>query len=199
MNSVTETKPKRQNRTVTVYLCNTLAEYQEMIATQQGIQELIWRVEIGDSLNWGHLADGRKAGCPRQLHFTHHDSYTRWAEPFDGTRSSVSMLRVRCLDCEAVFTIQPAFIVRYKRYDTDAMAKFATLLFITEDGYRRAGISQALGRDTRQAGTCSVGRGSASNHLADGLKAFLCVLMLLRLKHTRRLWTSCRTLSNTRP
>jgi len=119
VNSVTETKPKRQNRTVTVYLCNTLAEYQEMIATQQGIQELIWRVEIGDSLNWGHLADGRKAGCPRQLHFTHHDSYTRWAEPFDGTRSSVSMLRVRCLDCEAVFTIQPAFIVRYKRYDTD--------------------------------------------------------------------------------
>lgn len=50
----------------------------------------------------------------------------------------MTILRVRCLDCEAVFSIQPSFIVRYKRYDTDAIEKSATSLFITEDSYRSA-------------------------------------------------------------
>ena len=153
MTSVTEAKQKRQNRTVTLHLGNTLAEYQDMISTGEGIRELIRRVEIVDSLNWGCLAGGHKEGCPRRLHFTHHDGYRRWAEHFDGTRSLVAILRVRCLDCESVFTIQPSFIVRYKRYDTDAIEKFATLLFITEDSYRMAGVSQALSLDTRQEGT----------------------------------------------
>lgn len=153
MKSIHETEQKRQNRTVTLYLGNTLAEYQKMISREGGIQALIRRVEIADSLNWGHLADGHHAGCPRHLHFTHHDSYTRWVQHFDGTQSLVTLIRVRCLDCGAVFTIQPSFIVRYKRYDTDAVEKFMVLLFITEDSYRMAGVSQALGIDTQQAGS----------------------------------------------
>lgn len=153
MTSVTEAKQKRRNRTVTLHLGNTLAEYQDMISTGEGIGELMRRVEMADSLNWGCLANGHKAGCARGLHFTHHDSYTRWAEHFDGTRSPVTILRVRCLECAAVFTVQPSFIVRYKRYDTDAIEKFATLLFITEDSYRMAGVSQALSLDTQQEGT----------------------------------------------
>ncbi len=153
MTSVTEAKRKRQNRTVTMHLGNTLAEYQDMISTEEGGQELMRRVEIADSLNWGCLAQGHKEGCPRRLHFTHHGSYTRWAEHFDGARSLVTVLRVRCLDCEAAFSIQPSFIERYRRYDTDAIEKFTTLLFITEDSYRMAGVSQALGLDKRQEGT----------------------------------------------
>lgn len=153
MKSINETEQKRQNRTVTLYLGNTLAEYQKMISTEDGIQALIRRVEIADSLNWGHLADGHQADCPRHLHFTHHDSYTRWVKHFDGTQSLVTLIRVRCLDCGTVFTIQPSFIVRYKRYDTDAIEKFMVLLFITEDSYRMASVSQALGMDTQQAGT----------------------------------------------
>jgi hypothetical protein len=153
MTNVAETKPKRQNRTVTLHLGNTLAEYEDMISTEAGVQELIRRVEIADSLNWGPLAEGHKAGCPRRLHFTHHNDYRRWAYHFDGTRSLVTILRVRCLECEAVFSIQPSFIVRYKRYDTDAMEKSMTLLFIAEGSYRMASVSQALGIDTRQEGT----------------------------------------------
>ena len=153
MESVTETKPKRQNRTVTLYLGHILAEYQRLISTPEGIQLLIRHVEIADSIDWGHLADGHHTGCPRQLHFTHHDSYTRWVKHFDGTQAAVIIMRVRCLDCEAVFTIQPSFMVRYKRYDTDAIEKLMTLLFITEDSYRMAGVSQALGLDRQQVGT----------------------------------------------
>lgn len=153
MKIVTGTQQKRQNRTVTLYLGATLAGYQQMISTEAGIQALIRQVEIADSLNWGHLADGHCADCRRHLHFTPHDSYTRWVKHFDGARSLVTMIRVRCLDCGAVFTIQPSFIVRYKRYDTDAIEKLMVLLFITEDSYRMAGVSQALGLDTHQAGT----------------------------------------------
>jgi len=65
----------------------------------------------------------------------------------------VTILRVQCLECGAVFSIQPAFIVRYKRYETDAIEKFMVLLFITEDSYRMAGVSQTLGMDSQQAGT----------------------------------------------
>jgi hypothetical protein len=151
--SINEGKPKRKNRTITLHLGNTLAEYEATYLTDQGTQAAIRKVEIADSLDWGCLATGHHQGCPRQLHFTHHHSYTRWAKHFDGTQSLVTLLRVRCLDCRAVFTVQPSFIIRYKRYETDATEKLMTLLFITEDSYRMAGVSQALGIDTEQAGT----------------------------------------------
>jgi hypothetical protein len=153
MPSVAETKPKRQNRTVTLHMGNTLAEYQAMISTEEGIQDLIRRVEIADSLNWGPLADGHQADCPRCLHFMHHDAYLRWAHHFDGTHSPVTIVRVRCLECGVVFSIQPSFIVRYKRFDTDAIEKSMTLLFIAEGSYRMANVSQALDIDTRHEGT----------------------------------------------
>lgn len=153
MKSVTKTQPKRQNRVVTLYLGQTLTEYQELISTEEGIKHLIQQVEIADSLNWGHLADGHQPDCPRCLQLTHHDSYNREVKHFDGTKSALSLIRVRCLECGVVFTIQPSFIVRYKRYETDAIEKLMTLLFITEDSYRMASVSQALGLDRQQAGT----------------------------------------------
>lgn len=151
--SITEANPKRKNRTVTLYLGNTLTEYEMTYLTDEGIQALIRRVEVADSLDWGCLATGHYAGCARLLRFTGHDSYTRWAKHFDGTSSLVTILRVRCLDCGAVFSVQPSFIIRYKRYETDATEKLMMLLFITEDSYRMAGVSQALGMDTQQAGS----------------------------------------------
>ena len=151
--TITKDEAKRQKRTITLYLGQTLAEYELNYLTKEGIQAVIRRVEIADSLNWGCLATGHKAGCPRQLHFTPHSSYSRWAKHFDGSKSLVTILRVECLDCHAVFSVQPSFIIRYKRYETDATEKLMTLLFITEDSYRMAGISQALGLDRQQAGT----------------------------------------------
>lgn len=153
--SITEAKPKRKNRTITLYLGNTVEEYETTYLTDEGIQAMMRKVEIADSCNWGCLSTGHKKGCPRELHFTHHDSYTRWAKHFDGTKTLVTILRVRCLDCAVVFTVQPSFIIRYKRYETDATEKLMVLLFITEDSYRMAGVSQALGMDIQQAGTWS--------------------------------------------
>lgn len=153
MGSVPASARARQNRTVVLHLGNTLAEYEATLATPAGIPALIRRVGTADSLNWGHLADGHQEGCRRQLRFTHHETYTRSVTHFDGTQWSVPIVRVRCLDCGAVFSVLPSFVVRYKRYDTDAIEKFMVLLFITEDSYRMAGVSQALGMDSQQAGT----------------------------------------------
>lgn len=151
--NIDETKPNRQNRTITLHLGNTLAQYETTYLNETGMAALMRRVEIADSLDWGCLATGHEADCPRQLHFTHHDSYRRWAKHFNGSQSWVVIHRVRCLDCGAVFSVQPSFIIRYKRYETDATEKLMTLLFITEDSYRMAGISQALAVDSQQAGT----------------------------------------------
>ena len=151
--NITESKPKRQNRTITLHLGNTIAEYEQSYLTAGGIEALVKKVEIADSLDWGCLATGHKTDCPRQLHFTHHGSYTRWAKHFNGPKSQVRIFQVRCLECGEVFTVQPSFIIRYKRYDTDGVEKLMTLLFITEDSYRMAGVSQALGMDRQQAGT----------------------------------------------
>jgi hypothetical protein len=151
--NITEAKPKRQNRTITLHLGNTLAEYEMTYLSDPGIKALIEKVEIADSLDWGCLATGHKPGCPRQLNFTPHSHYQRWAKHFGGQQSRVTIYRVECLDCHAVFSVQPAFIIRYKRYETDATEKLMTLLFITEDSYRMAGVSQTLGLDHHQAGT----------------------------------------------
>jgi hypothetical protein len=151
--NIVEVKPNRQNRTITLHLGNTLAEYETTYLTETGLKALIRKVEIADSLDWGCLATGHEADCPRQLHFSHHDRYTRRAKHFNGGQSQVVIQRVRCLDCGTVFSVQPSFIIRYKRYDTDATEKLMTLLFITEDSYRMAGISQTLALDHQQAGT----------------------------------------------
>jgi|GEM_PF-891574 len=147
----TKAKAKRGNRSIVLHLGNTLSEYQADYA--QNVTEIIRRVEIADSINWGWLADGHREGCPRQLHFTHHDSYVRSLKHYDGSQSPVKVHRVRCLECGVVFTVLPSFVLRYKRYDADAVEKFMTTLFITEDSYRMASVGQALGLDTQRSGT----------------------------------------------
>lgn len=147
----TKVKAKRGNRSIVLHLENTLLAYQANYA--QNVTEIIRRVEIADSINWGRLADGHREGCPRQLHFTHHDSYVRSLKHYDGSQSSVNIHRVRCLECGVVFTILPSFVLRYKRYDADAVEKFMTTLFITEDSYRMSSVGQALGMDTQRSGT----------------------------------------------
>ena len=86
-----ESKPKRRNRTVVLHLGNTLAEYEASLLTPNSVPTLIQRVEVADSLNWEHLADGHQEKCPRQLHFTHQDAYTWMIKHFDGTQSVVTI------------------------------------------------------------------------------------------------------------
>lgn len=77
------TERERNNRTVTLHLGNTLEEY-EWYLTDEGREELIRRVEVADSIDWGHLDDGHSPGCPRLLHFTYHGSYSRQLQLYRG-------------------------------------------------------------------------------------------------------------------
>lgn len=153
MKSTVESEKERENRTIVLPLGNTLNEYNELISTEVGMNQLIRRVEIADKLNWGHLADRHKPGCCRGHRFTCHGSYERGLNHYTGDRARVAIVRARCLDCGAAFTVLPAFVVRYKRQDADAIEKMMVQLFITEDSYRMAGVSQALAMDTAQVGT----------------------------------------------
>jgi len=150
---IAEAQQKRQNRTVVLHLGNNLMEYESWLSTEGHSDELLRRVEIADDLNWCHLADGHYAGCQRRLRFTHHGSYKRGLLGFDGQLQKLLIKRVRCRDCRAVFTILPSFVVRYKRWHTDAIEKLMVLLFITEDSYRLAGVSQAFAIDAEQSGS----------------------------------------------
>ena len=62
--NITEAKPKRQNRTITLHLGNTLAQYERTYLSDPGIKALIQKVEIADSLDWGCLATGHKLAVP---------------------------------------------------------------------------------------------------------------------------------------
>src|SRR5215207_7140961 len=75
--SILPAPPVRQNRTIVLYLGTTLADYEQLLADGSGHPALNQRVELADSLNWGHLADGHAPACPRHLHFTPHHHYSR--------------------------------------------------------------------------------------------------------------------------
>ncbi|HXV43892.1 MAG TPA: hypothetical protein VEC96_12575 [Anaerolineae bacterium] len=51
--NIDETKPNRQNRTITLHVGNTLAEYESTYLSETGLVALMRRVEIADSLDWG--------------------------------------------------------------------------------------------------------------------------------------------------
>lgn len=150
--STTE-EQQRRNRTVVLPLGNTLDEYNELISTDEGLNRLVRRVEIADSFDWGPLGGEHEENCSRQHRFTHHGSYERGLKHYTGECSRVTIKRVRCLDCDAVFSILPAFVGRYQRSDMDAIEKVMVQLFITEDSYRMAEVGQALGIDRKYAGT----------------------------------------------
>ena len=54
--NIDQATPKRQKRTITLHLGNTLAEYEATYLTETGLKALIRRVESADSLDWGCLA-----------------------------------------------------------------------------------------------------------------------------------------------
>ena len=62
--NIDETKPDRQNRTITLHLGNTLAEYEPTYLSETGMAALIRRVEIADSLEWGCLPPYTRRTAP---------------------------------------------------------------------------------------------------------------------------------------
>ena len=133
---------KHYNRTVVMFLGISLQEYHHVISQRELFLAAVTQADadMADSF------PGHKPHCPRLHRFTHHSHYVRKAIPYTGAiytytvviwqvRSSTK-LTTGCLDCGGVFTIMPAFLLRYQRLDARAVANLLQVLLVMNVSYR---------------------------------------------------------------
>lgn len=115
----------KANRTVTLFLGNR-EEYEKLLIGD-GSPHLKKIIQLSDSQETIHL---HKKGCDKKHRFTHHATYTRSCTQKNGVNNSIKITQWRCLDCDAVYTVQLLFIIRYKRLHTGALELMAEGMFI---------------------------------------------------------------------
>jgi hypothetical protein len=99
----TAAKPTRENRTITVDF-RSEATYFQLLGDGKAFLEcvLAFVMSLGFQLN--HKATCRGGGC-----LTRHSHYTRVR------LNGVTIWRIQCTTCKAVFTVLPPFVVRYRQ------------------------------------------------------------------------------------
>lgn len=121
---------KHQNRTVVLFLGVDNQEYQSVVKHRA---VFIGLVMLAD---WQHPFFGHQPGCSHAHRFTRHGHYIRTAIPWQGASYQVVIWQVRCLECEAVFTILPSFLVRYQRFDAACIQQMVEASLIFDTSYR---------------------------------------------------------------
>lgn len=121
---------KHQNRTVILFLGVGNDDYQSVMEHRA---VFIGLVMLAD---WQHPFFGHKPECPHSHRFTRHGHYTRTAIPWQGASYQVPIWQVRCLECGAVFTILPSFLVRYQRFDAACIQQMVEASLIFDTSYR---------------------------------------------------------------
>jgi hypothetical protein len=104
----TAAKPRRENRTITVDFRDE-ATYFHLIADGKALVEcvLAFVLAIGFQLNHKATCDG--GGC-----LTRHSHYARVR------LGGLTIWRIQCTSCKAVFTVLPQFVLRYRKMHADA-------------------------------------------------------------------------------
>jgi len=121
---------KHYNRTVVMFLGISLQEYHHVISQRELFLAAVTQADMADSF------PGHKPHCPRLHRFTRHSHYVRKAIPYTGAIYTAVIWQVRCLDCGGVFTIMPAFLLRYQRLDARAVANLLQVLLVMNVSYR---------------------------------------------------------------
>jgi len=121
---------KHQNRTVVLFLGVDNQEYQSVVEHRA---VFIGLVMLAD---WQHPFFGHQPGCSHAHRFTRHGHYIRTAIPWQGASYQVPIWQVRCLECGAVFTILPSFLVRYQRFDAACIQQMVEASLIFDASYR---------------------------------------------------------------
>jgi hypothetical protein len=101
----------RERRTVTVDFGLSIAEY---TAAQSDTAIFIERVTATMRVVT-HVE--HKEGCCGEHRYTRHSTYGRFLHGKGAGRARIPISQIRCLDCSAVFTVLPSFVMRYQRYD----------------------------------------------------------------------------------
>jgi hypothetical protein len=121
---------KHQNRTVVLFLGVDQKEYQPVI---EHPSVLLGLVILADRQ---HPFCAHKPDCAHTHRFTRHGHYSRGAIPWQGDPYEVCIWQVRCLDCGAVFSILPSFLVRYQRFDAACIQQMIEASLIFDTSYR---------------------------------------------------------------
>jgi hypothetical protein len=99
----TAAKPTRENRTITIDFQNE-ATYFQLLGDGKAFVELVLAFILSIGFQLKHKATCRGGGC-----LTRHSHYVRIR------LGGVSIWRLQCTTCKAVFTILPHFVLRYRQ------------------------------------------------------------------------------------
>ena len=103
----TATKPTRENRTITVDFRDEAA-YFHLIADGKAFVECVLAFVLAIGFQLAHKATCRGGGC-----LTRHSHYARVR------LGGLTIWRVQCTTCKAVFTVLPHFVLRYRSMHPD--------------------------------------------------------------------------------
>src|SRR5438128_1509581 len=103
----TAAKPTRENRTITVDFQNE-ATYFQLLADGRAFVELVLALILSSGIQLKH-----KATCSGGGRLTRHSHYMRVR------LAGVSIWRLQCTTCRAVFTVLPHFVLRYRQMHPD--------------------------------------------------------------------------------
>jgi hypothetical protein len=103
----TAAKPTRENRTITVDFQNE-ATYFQLLADGRTFVELVLAFILSLGFQLKHKATCSGGGC-----LTRHSHYMRVR------LAGVSIWRLQCTTCKAVFTVLPHFVLRYRSLHPD--------------------------------------------------------------------------------
>src|SRR5262244_3462504 len=101
------TKQPRANRTITVDFQNE-ATYFQLLGDRKAFVECVLAFILSIGFQLAHKATCRGGGC-----LTRHSHYARVR------LGGVTIWRLQCTTCQAVFTVLPQFVLRYRRMSPD--------------------------------------------------------------------------------
>src|ERR687887_1919058 len=109
-----EAKPTRENRTITVDFQNE-ATYVQLLGDGKAFVEFVFAFILSLGFQLAHKATCRGGGC-----LTRHSHYLRVR------LGGLTIRRLQCTACHAVFTVLPHFVLRYRQMRPE-MARDALL------------------------------------------------------------------------
>ena len=90
-------------------------------------------------------AEKHRDGCPDLSRYTGHSKRSRSLHGWSGPKTDLPIRRVRCCGCRTVFTVLPSFVCRYRRQDSDCLAKLLTLSLSMDLSQRQTALIYSWG------------------------------------------------------
>lgn len=102
---------KRERRTVSVDFGLSITEYRVCQSeTATFIERVTATMRVVTHVK--HLE-----GCSQSHRYTRHSRHPRFLHCKGTGRTSIPVSQIRCLECGAVFTVLPSFVLRYQRFE----------------------------------------------------------------------------------